>query len=307
MERSSATESILPMTSIRSGSGTEMVPDVYCYTVQVANVFFIGNPEVSNEWILVDAGMPHSANKILKAAENRFGPDHQLKAIILTHGHFDHVGGLIDILEQYQVPVYAHPLEFPYLTGATDYPQPDTSVQGGMVAKMSGIFPVKAIDISAHLHELPSDGSVPGMPGWQWIHTPGHSEGHVSLFRERDRILIAGDAFVTVKQDSLYKVLRQKKAIHGPPVYLTTNWRAAWESVCKLADLEPSIAATGHGKPVKGAALAKGWYLWRRTSRKKQFQRMENTFTQNKASSPSSKKQRQLLPVVSCWFSYNFK
>lgn len=258
MERSSATENILPMTSIRSGSGVELAPDVYCYTVQIANVFFIGNPEVSSEWVLIDAGLPHSANKILKAAEKRFGPDHQLKAIILTHGHFDHVGGLIDILEQYKVPVYAHPLEFSYLKGVTDYPQPDTSVEGGMVAKMSGIFPVKAIDISAHLHELPSDGSVPGMSGWQWIHTPGHSEGHISLFRKQDHLLIAGDAFVTVKQDSLYKVLRQKKEIHGPPVYLTTNWRAAWESVCKLTDLEPSIAATGHGKPVKGAVLAKG-------------------------------------------------
>ena len=258
MERSSATESILPMTSIRSGSGTEMVPDVYCYTVQIANVFFIGNPEVSNEWVLVDAGMPHSAKKILKAAENRFGPDHQLKAIILTHGHFDHVGGLIDILEQYKVPVYAHPLEFSYLKGITDYPQADASVEGGMVAKMSGIFPVKAIDISAHVHELPSNGSAPGMPGWQWIHTPGHSEGHISLFRERGRVLIAGDAFVTVKQDSLYKVLTQKKEVCGPPVYLTTDWRAAWESVVKLADLQPSIAATGHGKPIHGAALAKG-------------------------------------------------
>lgn len=258
MERSTATESILPVTSIRSGSGIEMTPDVYCHTIQVANVFFIGNPTISNEWVLVDAGMPHSANKIMKAAEKRFGPDHQLKAIILTHGHFDHVGGLIDILEQHKVPVYAHPLEFSYLKGITDYPKPDASVEGGLVAKMSGIFPVEAIDISTHLLELPSDGHVPGMPGWQWVHTPGHSEGHVSLFRKQDHVLIAGDAFVTVKQDSLYKVLRQKKEIHGPPVYLTTDWRAAWESVCKLADLEPSIAATGHGRPMTGAVLAQG-------------------------------------------------
>ncbi|AQU78263.1 MULTISPECIES: MBL fold metallo-hydrolase [Planococcus] len=258
MERSRSTENLLPITSIQSGSGVEIAPDVYCYTVQVANVFFIGNPTTSNEWVLIDAGMPHAANKILEAAEKRFGPEHQLKAIILTHGHFDHVGSLIDILEQYKVPVYAHPLEFSYLKGITDYPKPDTTVEGGLLAKMSGIFPVKAIDISAHLHELPSDGSVPTMPGWQSIHTPGHSAGHVSLFREQDRLLIAGDAFVTVKQDSLYKVLRQKKEIHGPPVYFTTDWRAAWESVCKLADLKPSIAATGHGKPMTGAALAKG-------------------------------------------------
>ncbi|MDS8902251.1 MBL fold metallo-hydrolase, partial [Streptococcus pneumoniae] len=78
------------------------------------------------------------------------------------------------------------------------------------------------------------------------------------FFKDVGRVLIAGDAFVTVKQDSLYKVMRQKKEVHGPPVYLTTDWRAAWESVSKLVDLKPSFAATGHGKPMKGSVLAKG-------------------------------------------------
>lgn len=258
MERSTSTEKVLPVTSFKSGSGIEVVPGVYCYTVQVANVFFIGNPAVSNEWVLVDTGMPGMAHRVLEEAENHFGSDHKLKAIVLTHGHFDHVGGVIDILEKFKVPVYAHPLEFSYLKGATDYPEPDTTVEGGLVAKMSREFPNKAIDITAHLRELPADGTIPPLPGWRWIHTPGHTDGHVSLFREDGRVLLAGDAFVTVKQDSLYKVLVQKKEIHGPPVYLTTDWRAAWESVVKLAELRPSVAATGHGKPIRGARLAEG-------------------------------------------------
>lgn len=258
MEKSSSTERVLPVTSFRDGSGIEVTPDVYCYTTQIVNVFFIGNPAVSNEWVLVDAGMPASGQRILKEAENHFGPGHKLKSIILTHGHFDHVGGLIEILEIHKVPVYAHPLEFSYLKGITDYPEPDFEAEGGLVAKMSKAFPVEAIDISAHLHALPEDGTVPDMPGWRWIHTPGHTEGHISLFREHGRVLIAGDAFVTVKQDSLYRVMTQKRGVYGPPVYLTPDWRAAWESVVKLADLRPSIAATGHGKPIRGSALAKG-------------------------------------------------
>lgn len=248
----------MPMTSIRSGSGMELAPDTYCYTTQISNVFLIGNPAVSPNWVLIDAGMPRSAEKILKAAEKRFGPDHQLQSILLTHGHFDHVGAIIDILEKHPVPVYAHKGEFPYLTGMENYPEPDASVEGGIIAKMSKTFPVQAIDISEHLVELPADGSVPGLPEWRWLHTPGHTKGHVSFFKELGRVLLAGDAFVTVKQDSLYKVIRQKKHVHGPPVYLTTDWRASWESVCKLADLEPSVAATGHGKPMKGSALAEG-------------------------------------------------
>lgn len=256
MERSSSTDNVLPVTSLKDGSGREVMRDVYCFTTQIVNVYFIGNPAISSDWVLIDAGMPESGGRILKEAEKRFGPDHQLKAIVLTHGHFDHVGGIIDILEKFPVPVYAHPLEFPYLQGQKNYPEPDSTVEGGLVAKMSAAFPKKAINISEHLKELPASGDIPQLPDWKWLHTPGHSDGHISLFRFEGRIIIAGDAFVTVKQDSFYKVLIQKKEVCGPPVYLTTNWQAAWESVIKIANLQPSIAATGHGKPMRGPKLA---------------------------------------------------
>lgn len=95
------------------------------------------------------------------------------------------------------------------------------------------------------------------MPGWRWIHTPGHTKGHVSLFREDDRCLIAGDAFVTVKQESLYAVATQEQEIHGPPAYFTPDWNAARQSVERLAQLRPSIAATGHGTPMRGEELGR--------------------------------------------------
>lgn len=96
--------------------------------------------------------------------------------------------------------MYAHKLELPYLNGMEDYQAPDPSVDGGMVAKMSPVFPKKGIDITARLHELPADGSVPYMPDFEWIHTPGHTKGHVSLYRNKDKALIAGDAYVTVNR-----------------------------------------------------------------------------------------------------------
>ena len=52
-----------------------------------------------------------------------------------------------------------------------------------------------------YIHKLPDDNSIPGFPEWKYIHTPGHTPGHVSLFREKDKVLIAGDAFVTTKSD----------------------------------------------------------------------------------------------------------
>ncbi|MFS0687670.1 MBL fold metallo-hydrolase [Sporosarcina sp. 179-K 8C2 HS] len=255
MERSSSTERFQPLTSVSSGQGVEVAPDLYCYTVQIVNVVFYGYPGEGNDWVLIDAGMPKSAERIKEEAEKRFGKDNPPKAIILTHAHFDHIGGLIDLLEIWDVPVYAHELELPYITGKKNYPEPDTSVEGGMVAKLSFMFPNEGIDIGSKAHVLADDHTIPFMPGWKWIHTPGHTEGHISMFRNDDHAMIVGDAFVTVIQDELYKVFTQEKELGGPPRYLTPDWETAEQSVEILAALHPSIAITGHGVPVEGQWL----------------------------------------------------
>ncbi|RYF85622.1 MAG: MBL fold metallo-hydrolase, partial [Chitinophagaceae bacterium] len=156
---------------------------------------------------------------------------------------------------------YAHRLELPYLTGKSHYPPPDPTVGGGGMARMSFLFPTNPIDISDHIRILPADGTVPELPGWRWYHTPGHSPGHVSFFRERDRTLLSGDAFVSTNQASVFSVATQREEIMGPPTYFTTDWGAAQKSVQLLANLEPEHAGTGHGKPLHGAYLKKGLKL----------------------------------------------
>ncbi|RFU65345.1 MBL fold metallo-hydrolase [Peribacillus glennii] len=245
----------IPVTSVTSGDNMAVSSDIFCLPIQIVNVCFIGSPGTNNGWVLVDAGMPRSADEIIGTAREIYGENVPPKAIILTHGHFDHVGAIVELVEQWQVPVYAHELEIPYLTGLKDYPEPDSTVEGGMVAKMSKMFPNEGIDLGRHIRTLPADGSIPVLSGWKWIHTPGHTEGHISLFRDSDRALIAGDAFVTVKQESLYKVITQDKEISGPPRYLTPDWNAAKQSVEKLAELGPAMAVTGHGMPMSGQEL----------------------------------------------------
>lgn len=222
--------------------------------VVMVNVFFVGSP--GGEWVLVDAGLPLCANRIRRAAEERFGSGSRPSAIILTHGHFDHVGALKELAEEWNVPVYAHPLEMPYLTGRSKYPPPDPMVGRGSFALLSPLYPRGPIDVSDCLRRLPSDHTVPFMPGWRWIHTPGHTAGHVSLFREEDRVLIAGDAFVTTKQESLYSVVTQRPELNGPPAYYTSDWDAARDSVQRLADLRPNVMACGHGLPMSGMDAA---------------------------------------------------
>lgn len=248
----------LPMFSIGSGMGLEVLPDIYCYTNQIVNICCVGDKEKSDEWVLIDTGMPESSNRIIKVVEERFGEGGKPKAIILTHGHFDHVGAVVDLVNHWGVKVYAHEAEIPFLTGKQSYPEPDGTVEGGLVAKMSPMFPNEPVDLGNNIEVLPNDGSVPHMPDWKWVHTPGHAPGHISLFREKDRTLIAGDAFVTVKQESLYKVMTQEIEINGPPRYLTTDWSAAWKSVKKLKALKPAITVTGHGQPLSGEMLSEG-------------------------------------------------
>lgn len=247
----------VPATSIVSGTGIEVLPDLYQFTVQIVNIFMIGKRH-SGQFVLVDAGMPDSANMIISAIEERFGTKARPEAILLTHGHFDHVGALIELIEKWDVPVYAHPLEFPYLTGKEKYPDPDPTVEGGLVAKSSMLFPNESIQLGDNIKSLHDDGTVPHLQDFTWIHTPGHAPGQVAFFREKDRLLIAADTFVTVKQDSLYKVMTQERELNGPPRYLTTDWEKAKESVEKLARLNPSIAVTGHGLPISGNELREG-------------------------------------------------
>lgn len=244
----------IPTTSVNSGLGVEVLPDIYCHTIQIVNVVYVGE-KMAEEFVLIDAGMPYSADKIIEMTEERFGEGRKPSAIILTHGHFDHVGALIELIERWDIPVYAHELEFPYLTGEKDYPEPDATVEGGLVAKMSPLFPNESIDLGDYLKPLPDDGTVPHLPDFRWLHTPGHSVGHVSLFRDKDKLLLAGDAFVTVRQDKLYKVMTQEVEISGPPRYLTADWEASKQSVEKLAALQPKVAVTGHGLPMADEQL----------------------------------------------------
>lgn len=250
-----ADDKIIPVTSIDSGNVEAVTNDIHYLNIQIVNVCFYGQPGDKNGWVLIDAGMPGSAKKILQESERLFGKNNPPKAIILTHGHFDHVGALVELVERWTVTVYAHELELPYLSGIKNYPEPDPTVDGGMLAKVSKLYPNEAIKLGSHVKALPLDGSVPGMDGWHWVHTPGHTPGHISLFREADRTLIAGDAFVTVKQESLYKVVLQKKEISGPPRYLTPDWEAARKSIQELYALHPARAITGHGRPMEDGEL----------------------------------------------------
>jgi glyoxylase-like metal-dependent hydrolase (beta-lactamase superfamily II) len=227
-------------------SAVERVPIVF------VNAYLVG--ERDGPWVLVDTGLPGFAPRVRRAAESRFG-GRAPQAIVLTHGHFDHAGSAGALAAAWDVPIYAHPLELPYLTGRSDYPPQDPTV-GGALGLLSRSFPHRGMDLSPLIEPLPSDNTVPGLPNWRWLPTPGHTPGHVSLFRDDDRVLLAGDALATTDQDSAIAMVTQRAEFSVPPAPLTTDWGAAEESVRQLALLRPFALGAGHGRAVRGPAVA---------------------------------------------------
>ncbi len=246
-----------PKTATREATPYDITYDVFGIKTLFANVYFVGEPGEGNPWVLIDAGLPGYADTIREEADKLYGANARPQAIILTHGHGDHVGSLKSLLEEWgDVPVYAHRLELPYITGKSSYPPPDPGIGGGAMAYLSWVFPIGPIDVSSNIKTIADDGQIPELTGWRAIHTPGHAPGHISLFRDSDRTLIAGDAFITTNQNALTSVATQALEVQGPPAYFTINWTDAKHSVEQLAKLNPLAAGTGHGVSIRGLDLA---------------------------------------------------
>jgi glyoxylase-like metal-dependent hydrolase (beta-lactamase superfamily II) len=239
----------------------EVARDVYCMGPRgrtQTNVYFVGT---GSSWTLIDAGWAKDAPEIKRAAETLFGADTRPSSILLTHFHPDHAGSALPLARIWACPVYVHPDELLLASGDFTAMVADAGPLDKWVVLplMRAVGPRRreALIAQSSLHgvvrALDSGTTVPGLPEWEPVSTPGHTPGHLSFFRASDHVLITGDAIVTLRLNSLTGLVTQQRGLSGPPRYTSWSWPAARESVAKLAALEPLVLAGGHGRPLTGA------------------------------------------------------
>jgi len=227
-----------------------VAPGVVIISTLISNAYLVGD---DSSWVLVDACTPGNEGRIRRAAERRFGRGRRPRAILLTHGHFDHAGSAGPLADAFGVPIFAHRLELPYLTGQAHYP-PFNLSSPGFFTRIARFFPTSTVNLGTRVAALEPEQGVPGLPDWEMIETPGHTPGHVSFFRRGDGALLAGDAVTTMNLDSFVDTIARRRRVCRPPVPATSNWNDARRSVELLAALRPSLIAAGHGLPMCGAA-----------------------------------------------------
>ena len=250
------------MSAGRRSGTVEIAHDVHWLPLRGANVYFVHS---GGTWVQIDAGFSGSGRVIAQAAARLCGMVGRPEAILITHGHPDHVGSAVGLSTAWNVPAMAPAGEMPFIDGTTLYPEP-------LVAWLIRVLPrramealVRASDLGDTIRPFDPGTGVPGLPDWVCVPTPGHTPGHTAFFRPSDRTLIAGDAVLTMAWSSrlggrgfswLWDLARRKPRLCGPPTLVTCDWRSAAESIAALADLEPWLLATGHGTPFCGPRLA---------------------------------------------------
>jgi glyoxylase-like metal-dependent hydrolase (beta-lactamase superfamily II) len=256
---------------IDSGLCKEIAPGVYCMEVgkgvSRSNVYFVRS---GASWVLVDAASANCGRLIQKTAESLFGVNTRPTSILLTHDHPDHAGAALELARMWGCPVYLHPDELPLavireLSVIKKYANP---MDRWIILPILRLMPRRRVDALLSKDSLKEvaqafdpAATVPGLPDWECIPTPGHSPGHIAFFRTSDRVLITGDALATVDLNSFrgflsWALRRNRQRVSGSPWYSTWNRQAARNSVAVLAKLEPRVLAPGHGIPMMGKRTA---------------------------------------------------
>ncbi len=196
--------------------------------------------DATNGPTLVDTGLPGQQDAIASALAEANMRVQDLKRIILTHHDIDHVGSLHDLVETSGARVLAHTTEAPYIDGTLQprFARPEILAQRPELRPVAERFQPTPVD-----EYLEDDMHLDLAGGVRVVFTPGHTPGHICIYLERTKSLIAGDA-LTANEGRLY----------GPNVSATPDMPTACQSVQKLAELDVRTIVCYHGGVVRDDA-----------------------------------------------------
>ena len=184
------------------------------------NVYLIGD-------VLLDAGTRFDRGRILRQVAGR-----TVRAHALTHAHPDHQGASHAVCETLNIPFWVGERD----AEAAESGDMRRAMPPGLLGNLSRGFMVgPGHPVARRLKESDEVG------GFSVIETPGHSPGHLSYWRARDRVLIAGDVVFNLNP------FIGTAGLQMPPNLFTVDPRQNRDSARKLAALKPKIICFGHG------------------------------------------------------------
>jgi glyoxylase-like metal-dependent hydrolase (beta-lactamase superfamily II) len=224
-------------------------PDVHRIEDASVNWYLV---EAEAGLTIVDAGVPRSWDSLQRVLAEIGRDASEVRALVLTHAHFDHVGFAERARTELGIPVFVHENDVPLARKPLQYTHERARsryllTKPGGLPHVLGFLATRAFWPQPLREARPFTGGeldVPGSP--RVIFTPGHTVGHCALhFPDRDAV-IAGDAIVMLDP---YTGAKGPRIVAGAA---TADSEWALRSLGALAEVEAGTVLTGHGEPWRG-------------------------------------------------------
>ncbi|HEX6291412.1 MAG TPA: MBL fold metallo-hydrolase [Herpetosiphonaceae bacterium] len=199
--------------------------------LRASNVYIVAT---NGGAVVVDTGIPGSANAIIDMLHHAGFTAQQVRAIVITHAHSDHIGSALALQQATGAPICASPGESAAIEGRAPLPHPP-GLQALPQIIATTLMPPPPVAVQHLLH---SGAAIPHMPGWRVVSTPGHTPDHISFYHPEREFLLVGDAVVNIM------------GLRRSPWIFTSQMSLARSSVALLAGLRLRSAGFGHGSPV---------------------------------------------------------
>lgn len=212
-----------------SSSPVQVAPDVMGLPIVPGhgiNAYLVGD-------VLVDAGTRFSRRSLLRALRGR-----ALSAHVLTHAHPDHQGSSAAICQALRVPLWVGEGDVEAAESgdlAPTFPRPGHPVAWFQRTVLAG----PGHPVARRL----VDGDMVGE--FRVVALPGHTAGHIGLFREQDRLLVAGDLIANKDMATM------RTGLTLPLPLFTVDPAQSRRSIARLLELEPRTVCVGHGPPIR--------------------------------------------------------